>query len=465
MMRRHRNRYTGYLVPVLAIAGMLLLLILTLLRLTAVQQAMRSDDQANMTWVLSQTHIKSLQLLNLAQRHDATEASQHALVRHQQLLLSRLQLLNDGPQRRFLAQINADGILLSHTEALRALYQDGTPDNNRPELLKQLVDRLNVFHEQLQDISRQAMIQQWEDAGRELDSYRNTVLTAITLLVGILLCSLFISAKLLLTLRAARETHASRLHSLELEARLASERRASELYRHFAGMMSHQFRTPLAIMDASLQRLLRAREPLSRAELSRRIGKARNAISRLTAVLDTLLDIPRSADSETHTPPTAQSLAAIASQAIAIQQAATPQAQLILQTPHGEDILALCNAGLTEQILLNLLSNAVKYGPSHAPITLRVYRCGEQACCSVADTGGRIDNHELPRLFERSYRGQQAAGAAGQGLGLSVAQQLAQLQAGQIEVHIEPGQRTEFILSLPTASDQAPTLATESNAA
>ncbi|MFA7670358.1 MAG: HAMP domain-containing sensor histidine kinase [Burkholderiaceae bacterium] len=443
--------YAGYLLPVIAISAMLFLLILTLSHLTAVHDQMRNNDQANMTWVLSRTQIKTLRLQASARQHDGSAQANEELVHHLTLLLSRLHLLVEGPQQRFLKAIDTESELLARTEAFLDTYQGAVQGKVLgPGQLEILVAQLVILQEELEQISRKVMFRQWEIDGRQLDGYRNTVLGAITLLVGILFCSLFISAKLLLTLKRTQAAHATELRSMELEARLISEQQVNGLYRHFASMMSHQFRTPLSVMDASLQRLLRTRGPLSREELTRRVGKAREAIVRLTTVLDTLLTTDHPLETE-RLPSEAYELRLIAQRAIAIQQLTTPRARIELKG--GTDtVLAKCNPGMTEQILLNLLSNAVKYGPPGKPVMVRVHEGGDMACCDVTDAGGLLAENDIPELFKRHFRGVQASVAPGSGLGLNIAMQLAQLQEGRIQVGVEPGKHTTFTLMLPLAT-------------
>ena len=442
-----RAGYTGYLVPVIAVSAMLVMLTLTLSHLAAVHDDMRNGEQANMTWVLSQTRIKGLELKVALQRYDYSHDAHQELTHRLALLLSRLHLLEDGPQRRFLETMDAQHSLAPETSSLLTLYERAQhePESVQPHAL---LEQLAFLQQDLAHIAQKAMLAQWELDGQKLDSYRNTVLTAIMLLVGILVCSAFISINLLMALKRVHQAHAMELRSLELEARLISEQQANELYRHFASMMSHQFRTPLAIMDASLQRLLRNTGPLSREELSRRVGKSRDAISRLTDVLDALLTTDKPLATR-HAPVATHELRPLAERAIAIQLLATPDARFELLAENSQPVLAHCNPGMTEQILLNLLSNAAKYGPAGHKIRVRIHTQEQAACCSISDAGGQLNTEDIPLLFKRSFRGEHASKIKGSGLGLSIARQLAQLQAGRIRVEVDPGEHTTFTLVLP----------------
>ncbi len=128
------------------------------------------------------------------------------------------------------------------------------------------------------------------------------------------------------------------------------------------------------------------------------------------------------------------------------------------------------DVGRLEQVITNLVDNAIKYNKPGGTVTLTA-RCGalEQVSKSsltarrrvtptpapqwirvdVADTGDGIAPENLPRLFERFYRGDQARVAGGSGLGLAIAQEIVAAHGGAITVKSEPGQGSVFSVHLP----------------
>ena len=75
----------------------------------------------------------------------------------------------------------------------------------------------------------------------------------------------------------------------------------------------------------------------------------------------------------------------------------------------------------------------------------------EQAVLTVTDTGTGIPADELPRIFDRFWRGRQAAQLSGSGIGLAVAAELARAHGGQLTARSQPGQGAELTLTLPGA--------------
>ena len=106
------------------------------------------------------------------------------------------------------------------------------------------------------------------------------------------------------------------------------------------------------------------------------------------------------------------------------------------------------------QVLNNLVSNAVRYTPEGGEVVLSASATAGTVLLQVRDTGAGIASVDLPNIFERFYRGDQARNIqeGESGLGLAIAKSLVEAQGGTIAVASEPGQGTTFTLTLPVAS-------------
>ncbi len=103
------------------------------------------------------------------------------------------------------------------------------------------------------------------------------------------------------------------------------------------------------------------------------------------------------------------------------------------------------------QVITNLLTNALKFTAAGGHVTIEAGPSGADAVLTVTDTGIGIPADELPRIFDRFWRGRRAAQFSGSGIGLAVAAELAQAHDGQLTARSEPGRGTEMTLSLPRA--------------
>jgi len=118
-------------------------------------------------------------------------------------------------------------------------------------------------------------------------------------------------------------------------------------------------------------------------------------------------------------------------------------------------VVAFADEGLVKQVLLNLLSNAVKFTPAGGTISVgaRVASDAPEAVeVRVEDTGIGIPQRDLPRIFERFYRVDQARSreTGGTGLGLAIVRHVSENHGGQVDVSSELGRGSVFEVRLPT---------------
>lgn len=113
-----------------------------------------------------------------------------------------------------------------------------------------------------------------------------------------------------------------------------------------------------------------------------------------------------------------------------------------------EDLVAVGDVDRTAQLVRILLDNALKYSPVGATVAVTGRHNGKTVSFTVADQGPGIPGEELPRVFERFYRGKSAGRIRGTGLGLSIAHELVKLMNGTIEVE-SSGKGTTFTVTLP----------------
>ena len=120
-MSHIRSGALGYGLSILTIIVLIILLTITLFRLNDIQRAMRNNVSTNMMWVLYQTHINSLMLSNAIQHHLLNQKSSHEVAHHYQIFLSRINMLNDGPQKRRLQDIGIADRIAIQTELVKHL--------------------------------------------------------------------------------------------------------------------------------------------------------------------------------------------------------------------------------------------------------------------------------------------------------------------------------------------------------
>lgn len=224
---------------------------------------------------------------------------------------------------------------------------------------------------------------------------------------------------------------------------LADLRLSLERQHRFTGDASHQLRTPLTAMLASVEVALR--QVRSPAEYQRVLSVVQRRGVQLRQIIESLLFLAR-AESGCHLP-----------DAEGIDLGGWCRSWLGSWTDHpraadvavhvGEEATPVrANPALLGQVLDNLLDNACKYSAAGSPVVVSVESKGMEAVLIVSDKGCGITQDELPLVCEPFFRSAQArwTGAQGVGLGLTVAKRLVTLLGGRLDVESEPGRGSRF---------------------
>ena len=222
--------------------------------------------------------------------------------------------------------------------------------------------------------------------------------------------------------------------------------RQEQIRRNLVADVAHELRTPIAILQAGHEALLDGVAEPTPAEL----GSLRDEVLRLARMvgdLQTLAAADAAALNLVRRECDLADLAAAAADSLGRRF----EAAGITVTRE----LAPCSVRADErwlhQVITNLLTNALKFTPAGGRVTIATRRAGPDAVLQVTDTGRGIPAEDLPRIFDRFWRGRQAAQVSGSGIGLAVAAELAQAHAGRLTARSEPGQGTEMTLTLPAA--------------
>lgn len=432
-------------VALVAVMFFLSMLAYTLYNLYSLQSVLRQDVGENMVWALSQGVYQSARLSQVAARQPRTAADDAEQQMRQSILTANLSMLVEGPQRRFMEHSE---VLADISRVLGMLEQP-------------VVDHIGL-QQRLQLIGNKVMLAQRESEGRDRDRHRQLVMQVILAVLGILLAGSILCVQLLRSLKQVRvaSEEISRQHeqARTLLDALQQERAARLRYRDFVSLMSHQLRTPLAVIDSSAQRLLRQNPG---QEITQRVQRMRTSVSQLNELISRVLDGVRQDDAmESSTRASSLELLVhdwrdVLAEAMArLDEMLSARPVRVDWREAGEGPLPIsCDRLWCVEILCNLLSNADKYSPPGSPIELAVELRGEHLYCSVRDFGPGLTDEDRERVFERFYRAQGTRSIAGTGLGLSIARALAQWHGGSLTVCNAEGGGALFTLVLPRSAE------------
>ena len=242
-----------------------------------------------------------------------------------------------------------------------------------------------------------------------------------------------------------------------LEEGLENERRLTAQQRDFVSMTSHEFRTPLTIIDGHAQRLIKTMDRADPADAAERGARIRSAVQRITNIMDSLLGASRVLDGRAVFHPCDHDPGTLLRDACQAHRDATRGAIII------EDFGELPATIRGDPKLLfhafsNLISNAIKYSPSASPTEVRARHEGDWLVVEVRDHGIGIPARDRVRLFERYFRGSNATRIAGTGVGLHLVSMVAALHQGAVSVESVEGVGSRFVVRLPIPTTRAAAL-------
>jgi PAS domain S-box-containing protein len=231
---------------------------------------------------------------------------------------------------------------------------------------------------------------------------------------------------------------------------LAVERERVGLLKEFIGNMSHDLKTPLTVLNTSLYLLERLNDPQHQQT---RIANMKQQVLLLQNLIEDILTMSRL----DHTPDFTLEPVNLNDLLYDVEHKLHPAAEhkrLILTMEfdsHQPSVLA--NESELYRVMVNLIENAIKYTPASGTVTIRTLQNGSQAVVEVADTGIGIGADELPHIFDRFFRADEARSAdtPGTGLGLAIVKRIVDMHNGLLNVDSTPGKGSVFRVSLPLA--------------
>lgn len=245
-----------------------------------------------------------------------------------------------------------------------------------------------------------------------------------------------------------------------LEEALESEQRLTAQQRNFVYMTSHEFRTPLTIIDGHAQRLIKMSDRLDPAAIVERGERIRSAVQRMTNIMDSLLGASHLFDGQAGFHPTQLDPGVLLREACQAHREATRSVNI---AEDFENLPATIDgdAKLLFHAFSNLISNAIKYSPAGSPIEVIARTERGRLVVQVRDHGMGIPAPDREHLFQRFYRGGNATGIAGTGVGLHLVAMVVNLHQGEVLVESVEGAGSTFIVRVPVSgsapSAQLPT--------
>jgi signal transduction histidine kinase len=249
----------------------------------------------------------------------------------------------------------------------------------------------------------------------------------------------------------------------QLEQSRQTQQSAEQRFRRLFSDASHQLRTPLTSLRGFTEILTRGVASEDPATTQRILKMMKNEAERMTFLVNDLLMLARLDDGESVEKQFVD-LADLALESVAQARLKASDGRMVsVQFATHERLGVQANPDRLKQALAVLFDNAMKYG-SPAPdgwIKLNVDQDGSYALLQVRNNGKGIHPDDLPRIFERFYRGEHMPGydsgkapPSGTGLGLPIALAIVHDHDGELSASSTPDVETTFTLKLPRSRQQ-----------
>lgn len=253
--------------------------------------------------------------------------------------------------------------------------------------------------------------------------------------------------------------HQVNVRTAELQEALQTLQQVDASRRQLFADISHELRTPTTAIRGEAEIALRGKTKTS-SDYQDSLRRIVEIAAQLGQVIDDLLTMARSDAQALWVQTQAMQVAAPVNEALAQVQALAQQRQVavVWNNMAAPDLMLSGDGSRLRQLLVLLLDNAIRYSDEGAQVNLQTLTEGKYWQARVQDHGIGIAADELPRVFERHFRGEQARRhrADGVGLGLSLARVLAQAHGGTLDIASAVGQGTIVSLRLPLPQEENP---------
>jgi len=225
--------------------------------------------------------------------------------------------------------------------------------------------------------------------------------------------------------------------------------RLETVRRDFISNISHELRTPLASLKALVDTLHDG--ALDDPPAARRfLQRMETEVDALTQMVQELLELSRIESGQV---PLRLKPTPVADVVLPPVERLRPQAKraglrLTVDLPTDLPPL-LADVERVQQVVTNLVHNSIKFTPSGGQVTLSAEPVGDEVIISVRDTGVGIPADDLPRIFERFYKADQARSGGGTGLGLAIAKHIVLAHGGRVWAESVEGKGSTFYVALP----------------
>jgi len=213
--------------------------------------------------------------------------------------------------------------------------------------------------------------------------------------------------------------------------------------------VAHDLRTPMTRLRVTAESALASNDPVRQREA---LSDCLEESERVLSMLTTLMDITEAETGTMKLNTSPVEVAKVAAEVRDIYEDSAEAGGLTFTVDVPEGLVVVADRDRLRQAIANLVDNAIKYTPRGGRVDVRAERAPNAVEIRVSDTGPGIAERDLPRIFDRLYRGDQSRTTRGLGLGLSLVRAYVEAQGGTVSLQSQPGKGSTFTIRLPNLS-------------
>ncbi|MEM9929218.1 MAG: ATP-binding protein [Bacteroidota bacterium] len=225
-----------------------------------------------------------------------------------------------------------------------------------------------------------------------------------------------------------------------------------KLRRELIANISHDLRTPLAIIQGFVETLIMKNDSMPADHRKRHLSTILNSSERLSGLISQLFEYSKLEARQIEPQKEVFSVGELAQDVAQKFSVLADANDIEIKVERPADLpLIFADLGLVERVLQNLMDNALKFTPPGGTVTIGLEADNENVKISVADTGPGIPEAELPHIFDRYRKGARTSSGknVGAGLGLAIVKKILELHDQSIEIKSRVKEGTSFIFELP----------------
>ena len=211
--------------------------------------------------------------------------------------------------------------------------------------------------------------------------------------------------------------------------------------------VAHDLRTPMTRLKGVAEIALQSEQNID--ILRETLSDCLEESERILTMLNTLMDISEAETGAMKLNLEEVDITNLIEEVVDLYNYVAEEKNISIHATFPKDIYLTADHNRLRQVIANLLDNAIKYTPSSGRIDIEAFQKQQQIIVTVRDTGIGIPSEELPRIWDRLYRGDKSRSQRGLGLGLSLVKAIVQAHKGYIEASSEPAVGSLFVINFP----------------